>query len=43
MTINEMLELKGNYTLLERNHDYIQWLFPNLFKSRFNNDSYPLS
>ncbi|XP_052799002.1 opioid growth factor receptor-like protein 1 [Mya arenaria] len=27
-TIEEMLKWKGNYDMLERNHRYIQWLFP---------------
>jgi len=29
----------GNYILLESNHSYIQWLFPNSFQSRFNSSS----
>lgn len=27
-TINDMLKWKGDYGMLERNHRYIQWLFP---------------
>ncbi|XP_060588583.1 opioid growth factor receptor-like protein 1 isoform X2 [Ruditapes philippinarum] len=27
-TIEDMLKWKGNYEMLERNHSYIQWLFP---------------
>ena len=33
----------NNYDLLEEHHGFIQWLFPNAFKSRFNQLSYPLS
>ncbi len=33
----------GKYTLLEDHHGYIQWLFPNSFKSRFNSQSSPLT
>ena len=29
----------GDFDWLERKHDYVQWLFPNYFKSRFNKSS----
>lgn len=41
--IDDLLKLKGNYKELEYNHAYIQWLFPNHFKSNFNSDSFPLT
>jgi hypothetical protein len=28
---------------MEENHEFIQWLFPNHFQSRFNFNSLPLS
>eukprot|EP00438_Fugacium_kawagutii_P014673 Skav232094 [mRNA] locus=scaffold2353:82224:85792:+ [translate_table: standard] len=42
-SIEELLKWKGSYHVLERNHEYIQWLFPNYFSSRFNPDADPLS
>ncbi len=33
----------GNYILLETNHSYIQWLFPNSYQSRFNQNAKPLT
>ena len=41
--IDHLLAWKGRYDLLEQSHEYIQWLFPNYFASRFNPDAYPLS
>jgi len=34
---------KGNYKMLEQNHAYIQWLFPNFYRSAFNIDAQPLT
>eukprot|EP01017_Pseudomicrothorax_dubius_P005684 TRINITY_DN11488_c0_g3_i1.p1 TRINITY_DN11488_c0_g3~~TRINITY_DN11488_c0_g3_i1.p1 ORF type:complete len:289 (-),score=51.00 TRINITY_DN11488_c0_g3_i1:10-876(-) len=34
---------KGNFVLTEARHDFIQWLFPNFFRSQFNPDSFPLT
>ena len=33
----------GNYEKLERDHSFIQWIFPNSFQSRFNLYARPLS
>lgn len=32
-----------NYTLLESHHGFIQWIFPNEFKSRFNERAFPIA
>ena len=40
MTIEELLTFKYNYTFLESCNDYVQWLFPNSFKSTFNDLSH---
>ena len=34
---------KGDYKFLEGNHAFVQWIFPNNFKSQFNYDSYALT
>jgi hypothetical protein len=36
-------EWKTDYERLERDHSFIQWLFPNSFQSRFNVHATPLS
>jgi hypothetical protein len=33
----------SDYERLERDHSFIQWLFPNSFQSRFNSHARPLS
>ena len=33
----------NDYEKLERNHSFIQWIFPNSFQSRFNMHARPLS
>ena len=33
----------NDFKQLEVAHDFIQWLFPNHFKSRYNLNSVPLS
>lgn len=38
-----MEEWFRDYKLLERHHGYIQWLFPNFFRSRFNSQAAPLT
>ncbi|KRX08317.1 hypothetical protein PPERSA_01778 [Pseudocohnilembus persalinus] len=43
MMISDILARKGNYKLLEQDHSYIQWLFPNKYKSAFNSSSYSLT
>jgi hypothetical protein len=43
MKIEDLLECKQNYNFLEECHDYIQWLFPNSFKSTFNDLSHVLT
>jgi hypothetical protein len=35
-------DFKGDYEWLEETHDYIQWLFPNYYKSKFNKSSFEL-
>eukprot|EP01017_Pseudomicrothorax_dubius_P035561 TRINITY_DN5000_c0_g1_i3.p1 TRINITY_DN5000_c0_g1~~TRINITY_DN5000_c0_g1_i3.p1 ORF type:complete len:196 (-),score=22.85 TRINITY_DN5000_c0_g1_i3:9-596(-) len=40
---NLITEISGRNDLLELRHDYIQWLFPNYFRSMFNPDSCPLT
>jgi hypothetical protein len=32
----------GDYDELEDNHSYIQWLFPNFYRSDFNISAYKL-
>jgi hypothetical protein len=34
---------KGDYVQLEKHHSYIQWLFPNYYSSKFNDEAEPLS
>jgi len=41
--IIELFLRRGNYKELETNHSYIQWLFPNFYKSAFNSDASPLT
>lgn len=41
--LSELLERKGKYNKLEMDHSYIQWIFPNKYKSMFNYESQPLS
>lgn len=42
-SIHDLHTWKGQYWTLERNHAYIQWLFPNYFESQFNSDAHALS
>lgn len=37
------VEWYTNYERLERDHSFIQWIFPNSFQSRFNMHARPLS
>mmetsp|Transcript_98708 Transcript_98708/g.120857 ORF Transcript_98708/g.120857 Transcript_98708/m.120857 type:complete len:356 (-) Transcript_98708:170-1237(-) len=41
-TIDDLHTWKGQYQILEMNHEYIQWLFPNYFDSQFNRNSQAL-
>lgn len=42
-TIERILkDWSSNYELLEKHHGFIQWLFPNLFQSRFNSQAYAI-
>eukprot|EP01017_Pseudomicrothorax_dubius_P010562 TRINITY_DN13788_c0_g1_i1.p1 TRINITY_DN13788_c0_g1~~TRINITY_DN13788_c0_g1_i1.p1 ORF type:complete len:553 (-),score=163.38 TRINITY_DN13788_c0_g1_i1:74-1732(-) len=34
---------KGDYRKLEDRHDYVQWLFPNFFRSQFNRNAVALT
>lgn len=43
MNLEDVLSWKGNYQRLEKNHAYIQWLFPNFFDSKFNDDAQALT
>lgn len=36
-------KLRKNFDWMEDSHDYIQWLFPNHYRSRFNYSSHALS
>ena len=42
-TINSLHSKKNNYQWLEGRHDYIQFMFPNHFKSFFNDQASPMS
>lgn len=42
-SIDELHTWKGQYAILEMNHEYIQWLFPNYFASQFNPNSQALT
>lgn len=35
-TLTDLLKRKGNYRALEIDHSYIQWIFPNKYRSMFN-------
>ena len=41
--VNDLHEKIGDYDFLEKQHDYIQKMFPNHYQSKFNPDSDPLS
>lgn len=43
MDINALHSKFGDYSFMEKVHDYIQWMFPNHYGSAFNSSSKPLN